>query len=86
MFKKWVNNSSKKNESKNINSFHSNPMFKRIFFEILLGLPSGGFQAKKKGVSTFIVKKEKNHMKDEILRLLNNLKTILQHNFIYKVT
>jgi hypothetical protein len=25
-------------------------------------------------------------MKDEILRLLNNLKTILQHNFIYKVT
>jgi len=48
MFKKWVNNSSKKNESKNINSFHSNPMFKRIFFEILLGLPSGGFQAKKK--------------------------------------
>ncbi len=61
-------------------------MFKRIFSEILLGLPSGGFQAKKKKVSTFIVKKKKNHMKDEILRLLNNLKTILQHNFIYKVT
>jgi hypothetical protein len=44
-------------------------MFKRIFFEILLGLPSGGFQAKKKRVSTLIVKKKKNHMKDENLRL-----------------
>jgi hypothetical protein len=69
MFKKWFNNSSEKNES---NSFHSNPMFKRIFFEILLGLPSGGFQAKRKRVSTFIVKMKKNHMKDEILSLLNN--------------
>lgn len=59
MFKKWVNNSSKKNESKNINSFHSNPIFKKFFSEILLGLPSGGFQAKKKRVSTFIVKKKK---------------------------
>jgi hypothetical protein len=89
MFKKWVNNSSKKNEFKNLNSFHSNPMFKKIFSEILLGLPSGEFQAKKKRMSTFIVKKkrkEKKHIKDEILRLLNNLKTILQHNFIYNVT
>jgi hypothetical protein len=60
-------------------------MFKRIFFEILLGLPSGRFQAKKKRVSTLIVKK-KNHMKDEILRVWNNLRTILQHNFIYNVT
>jgi len=25
-------------------------------------------------------------MKDEILRLLNNLRTILQHNFIYNAT
>jgi hypothetical protein len=34
-------------------------VFKRIFSEILLGLPSGGFQAKEKRVNTFIVKRKK---------------------------